>query len=265
MVDELNEVIEREENQKGNTIPFGIACFHFGIAKEPPFRYTDEKYFAELQKALESIPNIEQISITDIWDQISPRDINEKIPDFLETGGFPNWDFGKIGFSIHIPDRIQRQILPFSEICTEQFEISINYNYHMPVTFIVPVNPIGECSPADAVIVVREFLEQQFINIKSDYIKFEYLGPSPFHAQCYIKPGEDIGLDELSPGFISKDVTTEAGYDELIFYYNTGIFENGNDAEACILEEIIPELGFFMGSRDYEGLNLEIGYKSREC
>lgn len=251
MNNELKEVIEQEENQNqiGNIIPFGIACFHFGIAKEPPFRYSDEQYIAELRKALESIPNIEQISITEIVkDQTTPQDISEKIPDIHEADGFfPNWGFGKVEFSIHIPERIQRQILPFLDVCTERFKISINYSYHMPVTFVVPVNPTGECCPADAVIVIREFLELQFINIKSEYIRFEYLGPSPFHADCYLKPGECIGSDGSSPGFISRDVTTEIGYDELIINYDTKIFENRKDVEACFFKEIISELSFFYG------------------
>jgi len=230
-----------------NTIQFGIACFHFGISKEPPFGYTDEQFIAELYKVLESIPNIEQINITDIEEgENPPQDISEKIPDIHEARGvFPNWEFGKIGFAIHIPDRIQRQILPFSEICTERFEVLINYGFDMPVTFIEPIDPIGRCSPSNAVQVVREFLNQQFINIKSEYIRFEVLGPSPFHADCYIKVGEDIGSNESSPGFISKDVTTGAGYDELVFYYDTEIFENGKDAEACIFNEMIFELSFY--------------------
>lgn len=236
-----------EEEQMDNTISFGIACFHFGIAKEPPFRYDDKQYIAELYKALESIPNIEQINITGIDEgENPPQDISEKIPDIHEAGGvFPNWELGKIRFAIHIPDRIQRQILPFSEVCTERFEVLINYVFDMPVTFIEPIDPIGECSPSNAVIVVREFLKQQFININSEYIRFEVLGPYPFHADCYIKPNEDIGSDESSSGFISKDVTTEIGYDKLIFYYNTEIFENGEDAEVCIFNEIILELSFY--------------------
>jgi len=247
MVDESNEILEQEENQMDDTIPFGIACFHFGIAKEPPLRYNDEQYIAELRKVLESIPNVEQIIFEDLCEgQNTPLDISEKIPDICEEAGvFPNWEFGKIGFSIHIPDRIQRQLLPYSEICTERFEISINYSFDMPVTFIKPIDPIGSCCPSDAVIVVREFLRQQFINIKSEYIRFEVLGPSPFHANCYIEPCEDMESDESSPGFISKDVTTEVGYDKLIFYYNTKMFENGKDAEACIFNEIILELSFY--------------------
>lgn len=240
MDDELTKV-----NQLDDTIPFGIACFHFGIAKEPPFRYKDEQYIAELRKTLESIPNIEHISITNICEnQISPQDIEEEISDFPEEV-FPNWDFRRIKFSIHIPDRIQQQIQPNARICTERFEIQIDYFFEMPVTFIIPLNPKGECSPADAVIIVRKFLEQQFINIKSEYIRFESLGPSPFHAECYIEPGEDLGLDESSPGFTSKDVTTGAGYDKLIFHYDTGIFENEKDAINYIFHEIISELSFF--------------------
>ena len=246
MDDELNKAIEQEENQMDDTISFGIACFHFGISKEPSFRYTNDQYLAELHKFLETIPNIEQISITDIPDdQIPSQDINEKISDFPEEV-FPNWGFGEVKFSIHIPDRIQQQIRQNLQIHTERFEVRIIYFYEMPVTFIIPLDPIGECSnPADAVIVVREFLEQQCLNLNSEYIRFEMLGPSPFHAECYIKPGEDIEFDESSPEFVSKDITIGMGYDKLIFYYDTGIFENRIEAVDHIFHEIISELSYF--------------------
>jgi len=248
VIDKLNEIIEPAQSQMGDIIPFGIACFHFGIAMNPPFRFTGEKYIAELRKFLESIPNIEQISITDIddVDQIPPQDIDEKIEDIHETRGvFPNWEFGEIGFTLHIPERIQRQILPSSEICTERFEVSINYCFDMPVTFIKPINPTEMCRPSDAVILVREFLDQQFINAKSEYIRFEVLGPSPFHADCYIQPDQDLDLNESGLGFRSEDVTAEAGYDELIFYYDAEMFENEKDAEDSIFHGLILELSFF--------------------
>ena len=232
------EGADEEEN-----IPFGIACFHFGIGKEPPFRYTDEQYIADLHKALESIPNIEQISITDIQvGENPPEDIEEKIPDIHEVRGvFPNWEFGKIEFSLYIPDRIQRQIRPFSDVCTERFRISIKYGYDMPVTFIEPINPIGECIPSTAVIIVREFLEQQFQNLGSSDIRFEALGPSPFHADCYIKCMDTRSNHK----FISQDATTEFGYDRLLFYYNDEYFGNDEDARDCIFFEIFLELSFF--------------------
>jgi len=95
------------------------------------------------------------------------------------------------------------------------------------------------------VIVVREFLEQQILNIKSEYIRFELLGPSPFHAECYIEPGVDIEFDESISSFLSKDITTEVGYNKIIFYYDISTFENGTEAADYIFHEIIIELSFF--------------------
>lgn len=248
MIDESKSEVEDGGDQMGDLIPFGIACFHFGIAKEPPFRYSNQLYITELNKVLASIPNIEKISITDIDISTSPQDISEKIPDLCEEGGFfPNLFSGKIEFILRIPRRIQQQTMPFINLDTgaEQFKILINYFYHMPVTFVVPLDPAEECSPANAVIVVRKFLENQFLNIKSEYIKFEYLGPSPFHAECYIKPS--IRPDRSTPGVTSLNITTEMGYDEIIFDYDTQIFKNEQNAEACIFKKIIPELAFFYG------------------
>ena len=37
------------------------------------------------------------------------------------------------------------------------------------------------------------------------------------------------------------------GYDEIIFDYDTQIFKNEQNAEACIFKKIIPELAFFYG------------------
>ena len=44
-------------------LSFGIGCFHFGLKKTPPFKYTGEAYILELRTALESVASIDNIDL----------------------------------------------------------------------------------------------------------------------------------------------------------------------------------------------------------
>lgn len=154
----------------------------------------------------------------------------------------------KIEFQLFIPFRIQRQLiedkLPFIETFTEKFRVLINYTYHLPVAFIESLNPSEENSPSDAVVVIREFLESEFNNNESNYIQFEFLGPSPFHADCFISPSDSYSKNNVYCENQFKTIHKE-GYDSIIFYYDPKKFTNIDKAEKEIFNKIQAELGFF--------------------
>lgn len=158
-----------------------------------------------------------------------------------------------IGFEVYIPFRIQKQLwervwktaLPLKTY-TERFKISLHHTYYFPVTFIEPVNTSQESTPSQAVTIVRDFLKQKFKNSKSDYIQFEFLGPSPFHANFYIQPGETKDDNNVDWRFKVK-IYPKEGFDEIVFYFNPGIFTKAEEAKRAIEIEIkiLRELGFF--------------------
>lgn len=234
-----------------NRLSFGIGCFHFGIKKTPPFKFKGSEYIKELHTALQSISNIDKIDIhcLDEFKNWSFDLAPQELPNIREGGGpFPKPWYMVIGFEVYIPFQIQAKLLErkalFLETFTERFKISLHYAYHFPVTFIEPVNPSQESDPSTAVELVREFLEQEFKSSKSDYIQFEYLGPSPFHADCYIQPGETKDDNNVDWKFQAK-IYPQKDYDEIVFYFNPGIFTKAGEAKGIIIEEIQDELGFF--------------------
>lgn len=238
-----------------NRLSFGIGCFHFGIKKTPPFKFKGSEYIKELRTALQSISNIDNIHIycDDTFENWS-TDLTQELPNIKRGKGFFPWPFHVvIEFEVYIPFRIQKQLLKRGvelvlplKTYTERFKVLLHYAQYFPVTFIEPVNSSQESTPSQAVKIVREFLEQEFKNSKSDYIRFECLGPSPFHANCYIQPGETKDDNNVDWKFKVK-IYPKKGYDEIVFYFNPGIFTKAEKAKRAIEKELRfqEELGFF--------------------
>jgi len=175
--------------------------------------------------------------------------VSEELPNIQEGPDFfPIPLYMDIEFQVYIPFRIQAQLsereVQTLQTFTEKFKISIHHTYDLPVTFVEPLNPSQESTPSDAVQIVREFLEQECKRSKSDYVQFEYLGPSPFHADCYIQPGKTQGDDEADWIFQARHLP-QRDYDHMIFEFNPRIFAEAIEAGDAIMEEIMHELGFF--------------------
>ena len=241
---------------------FGIGCFHFGVKKIPPFKFEGSEYINKLRTTLQSISNIDNISIyCDEEFENSSTDVTEELPNISKgVGLFPKPLFMDIEFQLYIPYRIQAQLLEqtglkqeieFLETFTEKFKVSIHYTYDLPVAFVEPINPSQKGTSSEAVIIVRKFLIHEFESSKSDYIQFEWLGPSPFHADCYIQSGETPGDNERNWEFEVKRLS-QRGYDTIIFYFNPIIFAKAEEAKEAIIEEIQDELGFFYSLEQIE-------------
>lgn len=233
-----------------NGLSFGIGCFHFGLKKTPPFRFEGSEYIRELRAALQSISNIDKISV-DCEEEFKTLsiDVSEELPNIQNGPGFfPIPLYMCVEFEVYIPLRIQaelvRQEATTLRTFTERFRISIYYTYHLPVTFVELVNPSQESTPSDAVQIVREFLEREFNKSKSDYIQFEFLGPSPFPADCFIYPGKTVADEEVDWIFQARRLARR-GCDQIVFEFNPRFFAKATEARDAIIEEVIHELGFF--------------------
>lgn len=231
-------------------ISFGIGCFHFGVKKKPPFKFEGSEYLKKVRTSLQSISNIDRINVKceDEFENWS-MEISEDLPKIDRSPGFfPNPLFMDIEFEVYIPFRIQAELLEvkeeFLETFTEKFSVWIHYTYHFPVTFIQPIAPSERSIPSDAVIILRKFLKEEFESLKDDYIQFEFLGPSPFHANCYVQSQETQGDSEIGKTFRVQRLF-QKGYDEIIFEFNKEMFADKNEAVDAVKEEIKDELGFF--------------------
>ncbi|MDQ0496790.1 hypothetical protein [Paenibacillus brasilensis] len=221
-------------------IAFGVGCFHFGL--KAGTNTTIGEYFNEIQKTLESISNISEIDIEfyeedyDLSESIFISSDNRGISD----GGSlePYLEDLKISFDIFIPKRIQeelKQIYDFFE--TERFRISINYTYYFPVVTVQLLDPLSNnVLPSSAVVLVREFLRKELSKIKS-FIDFQVLGPSPFHADFFIKEN-----DQIEKPFTISIVETK-GYDQVVISCKDYI--NVEEGLKKILFETLDEFGFF--------------------
>lgn len=230
---------------------FAIGCFHFGVKKEPPFTLSGKQYVDELTTFISLVPSIEFLDI-DFDDNFSDAtldiDAGEVILPIMEGDDyFPAPEFGIVVFTVRIPYRVQSSLIgvaeKFLDTYTEDFLVQIRYPYHWPVAFVQPFNVSEFPDPSTAVQVVREFLKQEFSKVSSDWIRFEYLGPSPYHVRCYISPNPST--PDSSKARVSSTRAYSRGYDRIDFFYDKSSFEDDSEVREFILSEIENDLSLF--------------------
>lgn len=230
---------------------FGIGCFHFGIRKEPPFIFSGQQYIDELTRFISAVPSIESLSLN-FDDEFSGSRLNtakdEKIPSMIDGGTyFPVPLYGVVSFVVRIPYRVQSLVLDtpekFLDTHTEDFFVQIRYAYYWPVVFVQPLGITPLSDPSTGVRVVREFLKSEFSKVSSEWIRFEYLGPSPYHVRCYLllrpETPDDLGTRIVSTRTYSK------GYDRIDFFYDTNSVEDEEEAIEVIFEDIEDDISLF--------------------
>ena len=125
----------------------------------------------------------------------------------------------------------------------KKFRIRISQSYHFPFAIIETLNPSKDNDPSNAVRIVREFLEKELTKEKSSFIRFECIGPSPFHLDCFIKPKEP---EEDTYWLIEPEESIERGYDKITFYYNSKEIDNSDEALEYLMTSIEDEFGLFL-------------------
>ena len=227
---------------------FGIGCYHFGIRQDTPFTFKGSHYISELRTALSKIPNLDNLKIdTDGDFENEIEEIKEPLPNLADEGGyFPYPPYLDIQFDLFIPFRIQAELCDteekFLSTFSEKFRIRISQSYHFPFAIIETLNPSKDNDPSNAVQIVREFLEKELTKEKSSFIRFECIGPSPFHLDCFIKPKEP---EKNGNWLIEPDVSIERGYDKITFYYNAKEIVDSDEALEYLMTSIEDEFGLF--------------------
>jgi len=231
---------------------FAIGCFNFGVKKTPPFEFKGSEYLEELQKTLLKVNDLTNLTIHS--DEDFPKykeSINKKTLNLQkDKGHFPNPLVLEIEFSLHIPYKIQAKIIgdkkKYLRTYTENFNVKIINGYEIPVAIVESINPKKKNDPTSAVQIVREYIRNEFKEIKSEYIRFECLGPSPFHLDCFLKPKKP---SKESEWFFETEEILQKGYDEMIIYYNQNEFEDAEEAMQNLKFTIRDELGFYYFSQ----------------
>jgi hypothetical protein len=237
-----------------NSILFGVGCYHFGLKKAIAPRMNGGDYIRELRKVLESIPNANNIKISASEDFETELVIeaDEPISSMGDGVDFfpPSSSDLEFSFELYIPERIQKNLFPISpriSLPTENFLVQIRDAIHFSVTFIELLNPTEECNPSDAVVVVREFLERHFSEIKSELIEFESLGPSPFHSNFYLFDNKTRKSKSGALEYYGFDVVhiPNKGYDTINFYFDKKIYSDLEEAKDALFFQLSDELGLF--------------------
>lgn len=212
------------------TVSFAIGCFMFETPDadlltldNPSGTYRIQDWAADVKKALESIPSVDNIEI------VAPTTTHGGIqhPGYLpatedqgdkyHNGGpfTPHPGNGRVSFRVSIPKHVQDQVTykPFGMASTK-FAVEISFNALFPVTFIVMDQP--EDQPAHAVVVVREFLRAEFRQRadKVGGVRFACLGPSPMWVDCWAAVGDETSApsDQVTAYHVASE-----GYDEFTF------------------------------------------------
>jgi hypothetical protein len=90
---------------------------------------------------------------------------------------------------------------------------------------------------------VREFLETHLPVDDPSFIQFDWLGPSPFHAEFEVIPVLENAekLDDV----LVAEVSQRRGYDLVQFYYDPQYFPDSVEAVSDTVHELEDEVGLF--------------------
>jgi len=193
---------------------FGVACFNFGYVQQVPYSFTADDYRAAVEKLLSSLPSVTDIVI-DVGELGRSPVVTEEPVHMQDGEGFPYFGDARISFSIYIPRRVQKELTSRvgleSRVLGENFHVHIRTEYDGPVAFVQCVGGGSEDSPSTSVFLVREYLKKH-LDRNEGSARFDYMGPSPFHADFYLSHGAP------SPDSSFKLThTSRKGYDKYQF------------------------------------------------
>ena len=221
---------------------FGVGCFHFGYRKVAPYRFSVSDYIADVKKALSSLSSLSELDVSFFEELCEPFDVADETPTLSEDGDyFPGVLGLAITFTLFIPFRVQSELFPNESVemqtTTETFRVSVRESFHGPSCFVECVGATDKCSPSDSVRLLRVYLEREFEKLATP-VSFEYIGPSPFHADFFLRPGEA----SLDHPFVLEE-TKRRGYNDLVFKYSQD--RSSDDALDDLFDELSVELSLF--------------------
>jgi hypothetical protein len=225
---------------------FGVGCFHFSPRTPGPRQFTVANYAEDVRMALQRVATVNNVEI-DYEDIDPPFELPAGAVLSLDEGAgfYPNPTVFHVSFDLYIPFRIQEELVAETNLDrsgTEHFRVQINYTYHAPVAFIESVGPRAGWRPSSGVQAVREYLERE-MSTEDSPVVFEYLGPSPFHAEFYLQ--EVAGFASADGRAFTVDCVRSRGYADLRFKCAIGAFDSPEEALDELYYQLGDELGLF--------------------
>jgi hypothetical protein len=225
---------------------FGVGCFHFGIRFVEPHKLTFADYLRDLRAVLASIDTITEVQIDERRIDLKEEfEVYDQPPDMSNGDCFPQFAHLRYSFLIYIPFRIQAELLgigeKFVDSGSEQFRVYVRYSFNGPVTFVEPQDHADNARPSTGVVVVRKYIERR-LDGSSKPLIFDSIGPSPFHADFYLK---EVPPTEDKVPFHVSYVHSRA-YDSIRIEAGVaGVMPSFADVLVGLFETIEDELSFF--------------------
>lgn len=249
----LSSYWEQWEGNRGLAdLAFAFGCFHFGLKETAHSSLNIQGFIAEVQDALRSVPNVDNVRVdcdSDAYNRVVR--LSGKVLSL--RGGdrpYPYLPRGHISFDLLIPQGAQREILRGGRntsrdplTFTERFRVEIHYRYHFPIAVFRAIEPTSEPDPSDAIIIIRKLLEREFKRQQQSHIDFQFLGPSPLHANFYLTASPEYS--ETSSQTFNLDIEHRRGYDRYYFYYNASAHDSTEDAARRLLLDLFSELDLY--------------------
>lgn len=229
---------------------FGIGCFHFGISDESNKEiFSVKEYISEVKNVLEKISSISDINISYDEDLKNHEFTIELANSRLQNGDFchPYIESYNLEFKIYIPFRIQAKLIGikknYLDTNTENFKVYFRHNWYGPLSFVECLNPTLETKPSSAVRIIREYISTEIKKIDT-FLIYDFIGPSPFHANFYLTIDENKDKEETNNYFKIEHFKTH-GYDELYIKYRKSDFKFEEEALEYLLNELESEVAYF--------------------
>lgn len=229
---------------------FGVGCFHFSIKNDINQEISIGTYINEITKTLQKLTAASDVTVS--FDQSFKHErIDTTPPNPKINNGdhcHPAIPFLNLAFKLYIPSRIQADLIQVPErnlnTGTENFKITMRHEWHGPVSYVECLNAKEKSRPSTAIQVVREYLKQEITKLET-FLEYDFLGPSPFHANFYLN---EIDTETIKrpdePAYVLKETKTP-GYNTLDFQYNPNNFQSESEALEELQETLADELSFF--------------------
>jgi len=228
---------------------FGVGCFHFAIKNGESKTILAKNYVDEVIRTLELLTTISDVKCS--YDEsVDSLEIDISPPNPMLREGedcFPQIQFFDLSFCVHIPKRIQSELIDLPEDYinigteSENFRVKILHDWYGPLSYIEPIGAGVESDPSTGVKVVREYLKREISKVETFLIP-DFLGPSPFHANFYLTFVENSQSNE---DIFDIQITYNPGYDQVIFSCSKHAFSSEEYALEYIYENLSQELAFF--------------------
>ena len=228
-------------------VAFGIGCWNFGLRHKGSFAVDLNHYVALLKAELEKVPSLDALEIVTLDDEDVEFDEGDLRESDAGPALFADESLLEVTFDLYIPFRIQKEVagpgfLP-SETNAENFRVHIRYPYYGPVSFVSLIND-GECSsPSTAIRIVRKYIDFQLKSLSDDVV-FEFVGPSPFHADLRV---EGYATPNQTTDIFECEQSRRPGYADITFRCCTKNFETEGEACEALFDGLEDELGLFYG------------------